>query len=96
MRLANGTQVSPPNSLTVSAPQSSDSLFSKFSDWANQNKTLVNSGMQLIGGAMKGASEQSMWDQQMALKNAQFQRANSVGTFAPTTIPKTGIIGRAV
>jgi hypothetical protein len=78
--LANGTQTTP--------PESSDSLFTRFSNWANQNKTLMNSATQLVGGALKGASEQSMWNQKMALQTAQFNRANSVGTFAPGIIQK--------
>lgn len=83
MRLAEGTQQTP-----MQAPSDSSSFFGRFSEWANQNKTVLNSGTQLVGGAMKGASEQDMFDQQMNLKRDQFTRSNSVGTWQPR-----GIVG---
>lgn len=85
MRLAAGTQQTP-----MQAPSDASSFFGKFSDWANQNKTLFNSGMQLVGGAMKGAADQDMWNQKMALERDRWNRANSVGTFQPR-----GIVGGA-
>jgi hypothetical protein len=87
MRLASGTQ-QPPGGPDLT----SDSLFSKFSDWATKNKTLFNAGVQVIGGALSGMNQRDIADQKMALQRDMWNRANSAGTFAPTT---TGIVGRA-
>jgi hypothetical protein len=70
---------------TNGAPLDSNSFFSKFSAFAEKNKTLMNTGTQLLGGALKGASEADMWDQKMGLERDRQNRANGVGTFAPTT-----------
>jgi hypothetical protein len=90
MRLANGMQTTPGGPASTS-----DSLFSRFSDWANKNKTLVNSGMQVVGGAMKGMNDASMFDQKMQLQRDMWNRANSVGSFSPSLLPQTGLIGKA-
>jgi hypothetical protein len=74
------------------APATSDSLFSKFSDWATKNKTLFNAGVQVIGGGLNGMNQRDIADQKMALQRDMWNRANSVGTFSPTA---TGIVGRA-
>jgi hypothetical protein len=87
MRLANGTQ-QPPGGPDLT----SDSLFSKFSDWATKNKTLFNAGVQVIGGGLSGMNQRDIADQKMALQRDMWNRANSVGTFSPTA---TGIVGRA-
>lgn len=80
MRLANGTQTLPGG-----APESSDSFFARFSSFAKNNKELLNTGTQLVGGLLKGASESDMWQQKMDLERDKFARANSVGVFSPTT-----------
>lgn len=88
-RLANGTATSPGN-----APRTSGSFWKSFSDFANNNKTLFSGGMQLLGGAMKGASDASMWDQKMALEQqrlAQTSHGSEVANFAP----RTGVINGA-
>lgn len=79
----------------IRAPVSSDNLFSRFSDWAKQNKTLVTAGTQVLGGAMNGMNKSNMFDQNMQLQRDIFNRANSVGTAPQMLIPKTGIIGGA-
>jgi hypothetical protein len=89
-RLASNTQ-RPPGGPNLT----SDSLFSQFSDWASKNKTLFNAGVQVIGGGLSGMNQRDLADQKMQLQRDMWNRANSVGTFAPTTIPKTGIIGSA-
>lgn len=81
MRLEAGTQQSP-----YGPSQDSGSFWSSFSQFADKNKTLFNSGMQVVGGAMKGANERDMWNQKMALHRDQFNRANSYGQFAPGII----------
>lgn len=84
------------NPASGGAPQTSSDFFDGFMKFANSNKQLINSGTQLIGGALKGAADTDMFNQKMALAQAQFQRANSVGSFAPTAFsPAGGIIGRA-
>lgn len=87
-RLAAGTQGSP------MAPLTSGSLFSQFLTFAKGNKELLNAGATLLGGAMKGAADYQTNQQNLAFKRDQFNRANSVGTFAPTV--NTGIIGGAM
>lgn len=67
------------------APQNADSFFSKFSAFAKSNKELLNTGTQLVGGLLKGASEADMWQQKMDLERDKMNRANSVGSFSPTT-----------
>ena len=49
----------------TAAPQTSQGYFGRFSQWAEKNKTLFSSGMQLAGGAFKGLSERAMWDEKM-------------------------------
>jgi hypothetical protein len=80
MRLANGTQTSP-----ASAPQSSGGFWNSMLDFANKNSKLLNTATTLAGGALKGANDQAMFQQQMQLKSDMWNRANSAGTFAPTT-----------
>lgn len=68
------------------APQTSDSLFSKFSSFAEKNKTLVQGGMQLVGGALKGANESAMWDKRIGLEQQRLSQTgygNTAGQFAP-------------
>jgi len=88
MRLAAGSQASPMN-----APESSGSFFGKISKFANENKTLFSAGLQLAGGALKGANEAKMWNEKMGFQREQAAKANSVGNFAPR--PATGIIAGA-
>lgn len=75
------------------APQGFGDYFKSFSKFANDNKTLFNAGMQIVGGAMKGANDREMFDQQLALNQQRVNQTsygNTVGNFAPTT--KGGII----
>jgi hypothetical protein len=81
-----------------SAPQDSTSFFNNFSTWANKNKTLLSSGMQLAGGALKGANDGRMWDQKMQLERdrlAQTSHGSEVGIFAPRVNATPGIINGA-
>ena len=75
------------------APESSGNFFGKISKFANENKTLFSAGLQLAGGALKGASEAKMWNEKMGFQREQAAKANSVGNFAPR--PATGIIAGA-
>ena len=76
------------------APSSAGNFWNSFTDFANKNKTLFGAGLQLAGGAMKGASDRQMWDQKMALEQ---QRVNqtSYGNTVGTTTPRPGIIAGA-
>jgi hypothetical protein len=83
-RLAAGVQASPSN-----APETAGSYFGRLTTFAEKNKTLFSSGMQLVGGAMKGANERDMWNQKMELERqrlAQTQYGNQVGQFRPRGI----------
>jgi hypothetical protein len=83
-RLAAGTQATPMN-----APEVSGSYFGKLTSFAEKNKTLFSSGMQLVGGMMKGANERDMWNQKMALEQqrlAQVGHGNQVARFQPRGI----------
>ncbi len=86
----NTTALSSPNAGVEAGLVNSDNFFSKFSTFAKNNKDLLNTGTQLFGGYMKGQAEEEMWNQKMALERDRMARANSVGSFAPTT---RGIIG---
>lgn len=82
-------------SLGLDAPQESSGFFRSFSDFANKNKTLFNSGMQLVGGAFKGANDRSMFEDRVALER---QRVNqtSYGSAVANIAPRsTGIIAGA-
>jgi hypothetical protein len=81
-------------STSLNAPQSSTSFFDKFSKFAEGNKTLFNSGMQLVGGALKGANESKMWDEKMALEKDRL-RQTSYGNTTASFKPRTGIIAGA-
>lgn len=74
------------------APESSGNFFGKISKFANENKTLFSAGLQLAGGAMKGANEAKMWNDKMGFQREQAAKANSVGNFAPRP---TGLIAGA-
>ena len=80
-------------STSGSAPQGFGDYFKSFSKFANDNKTLFNAGLQVVGGAMKGANDRDMFDQQLALNQQRVNQTsygNTVGNFAPAT--KGGII----
>lgn len=73
----------------VSAPDSSDSFLSKLSSFAEKNKTLLNNGMQLVGGALKGANDRSMFDEKVALEKQRLNQTgygNQIANFAPSSI----------
>jgi hypothetical protein len=75
-----------PASGSTTAPADSGSFLSRVSDWATKNKTLLQSGQQLVGGALNGMNQRSMWDQKMALEQQrvnQTKYGNTVGNFAP-------------
>jgi len=79
----------------MDAPQESSGFFKSFSDFANKNKTLFNSGMQLVGGAMKGANDRSMFNEKQALERDRLKQTSygsAVANIAPRT---TGIIAGA-
>jgi hypothetical protein len=96
MRLANGKQTTPGGAMAPSGPAStSDSLFARFSDWANKNKEVANAGLQTVGGLFKGANDRSMFNEKIALQRDMWNRANNVGSFAPSLLPQTGLIGKA-
>lgn len=68
------------------APQDSSSFFTRFSDWANKNKTMFGAGMQLAGGLVNGMNQRQMWDQKMNLgqqRLAQTSHGSEVGNWAP-------------
>lgn len=75
----------------MNAPESSGNFFSRMGKFANDNKTLFSAGLQLAGGALKGANDTKMWNEKMAFQREQAARANSVGNFAP----RAGIIAGA-
>jgi hypothetical protein len=67
------------------APMSSSNFLGKISDFAKNNSKLFEGGMQLVGGAMKGANDRQMWDQKIALEQQRVNQVgfgNSVGQFA--------------
>lgn len=68
------------------SPQSSGNFFSKFTNWAEKNPKLLSGGIQLVGGAMKGASDTAMWNEKMGLERDRFNRGNSVAKFQPRGI----------
>jgi hypothetical protein len=77
------------SALGTSAPQDSGSFFGRFSDWANKNKTLFQSGMQLAGGALSGMNQRQMWNQKMALEQQrinQTSHGSDIGVWAPRGI----------
>lgn len=74
------------------APESSGNFFGKISKFANENKTLFSAGLQLAGGALKGANDAKMWNEKMGFQREQAAKANSVGNFAPRP---TGLIAGA-
>ena len=76
----------------MNAPESSGSFFGKISKFANENKTLFSAGLQLAGGALKGANDAKMWNEKMGFQREQAAKANSVGNFAPRP---TGLIAGA-
>lgn len=76
----------------VNAPSDSNSFFSNFGQWADKNKTLLASGVQVLGGAMNGANQTAMWNEKMQLDRDRMARANTVGSFAPRP---TGIVAGA-
>jgi hypothetical protein len=67
------------------APQSSGSFWSSILKFANDNSKLLNTATTLVGGALKGASEADMFQQKLQFQRDQWNRANSAGTYAPTT-----------
>jgi hypothetical protein len=80
---------------SLNAPQSSTSFFDKFSKFADGNKTLFNSGLQLVGGALKGANESAMFDKKVDLEQQRINQTkfgNTTSAFQPR---KTGIIAGA-
>ncbi len=79
----------------MNAPQSSGSFFDKFSKFADSNKTLFNNGMQLLGGAMKGANEQAMFDKKVDLEQQRINQTKYGNTTAAFQPRKTGIIAGA-
>lgn len=90
-RLAANQQRTPDGGASSLNPSSdANSFFGRFSEWATKNETLFNGGMQLVGGALKGANDADMWGQKMTLERDRWNRANSVGTFQPR-----GIVGGA-
>lgn len=71
------------------APQSTDGFWKSFSDFANKNKTLFSSGLQLAGGALKGINDREMWNQRMDLEQQRLKQTgsgNTVSNFAPRGI----------
>ena len=66
----------------ANAPTTSGNFFS----FIEKNKTLFNSGVQLVGGALKGAAEGDMWDQKMELERNRQKYGNSVGRSQPRGI----------
>jgi hypothetical protein len=77
------------------APEGASSFLGKFSKFAENNKTLFNSGLQLVGGAMKGANEASMFATKADLEQQRINQTkygNSTASFQPK---KTGIIAGA-
>ncbi len=75
------------------APKDSGGFFSSISDFAEKNKTLFNSGMMIVGGAMSGANQRDMWEQKKALDQQELNQrgyGSAVGNFAPRGILATG------
>lgn len=67
-------------------PESSGNFFSKFTTWAEKNPKMFSSGLQLAGGAMKGANESAMWNEKMGFEKDKYNRANTVAKFQPRGI----------
>lgn len=73
----------------------SDSFFSKISNFAEKNKTLFNSGLQLVGGAFKGMQDASIADRRADLEQQRINQTSygsAVSSFAPAS---RGIIAGA-
>ena len=86
MRLAAGTQTGP---IGTVAPQSADSFWSSFSTFAKNNQKLLSGGMQVVGGALNGMNQRSMFDERMNLerqRTAQTGYGNTTSNFAPRSI----------
>lgn len=71
------------------APQSADSFWSSFSTFAKNNQKLLSGGMQVVGGALNGMNQRSMFDERMNLerqRTAQTGYGNTTSNFAPRSI----------
>lgn len=78
---------------SFSSPQPSGGFWDSMSTWAERNKTLLNSGMQVVGGALKGANERAMWDEKMALDRDRLKLqsyGSQTANFAPGAIVTGG------
>lgn len=62
----------------------SGSYFSKFSDFANKNKTLLDTGLKYGFGAIKGAADGQVAQARIDLARQQAAFGNSVSTYVPT------------
>jgi hypothetical protein len=82
--------VSSPN-----APEAASSFLGKFSAFADKNKTLFNSGLQLVGGAMKGATEQKNFATKADLEQQRINQTKFGNTTASFQPRKSGIIAGA-
>lgn len=86
MRLGAGTQTTPGG---LTAPEPAGSFFNRLSSFANKNKVLFSSGMQMLGGAMQGANQRDMWNQKIALEREALARkshGNAAAKFQPRSI----------
>jgi hypothetical protein len=78
------------------APSSTSNFWNSFTDFANKNKTILNAGLQLGGGALKGMNDRAMWDQKMALEQQRVNQTSYGNTVASQTPnPRPGIISGA-
>lgn len=71
------------------APQSADSFWASFSNFAKNNKELFAAGVQVTGGALNGMNQRSMFDERMNLerqRTAQTGYGNTTSNFAPRSI----------
>jgi hypothetical protein len=81
---------------TANGPTSG--MFDQFTSWVKANPKLAELGLQVVGGAMKGAADMSVMnrrlDQQQQLINMQ-SYGNQVGTYAPKVNATPGIVNSA-
>ena len=81
-----GSELMDQKTSPMNAPESSGNFFSKFTTWAEKNPKMFSSGLQLAGGALKGANESAMWNEKMGFEKDKYNRANTVAKFQPRGI----------
>jgi hypothetical protein len=89
-RLANGTQMAPSS---VTSPQDATYYWNKMMSFMQdpKNKTVLQMGEKLVGGALQGARQQSQFQQKLDLENRRLAQT-SYGSQVGQNGPRAGII----